>query len=84
MFVIVTKHYRMGDRLATIDMSQKLGAVPLWERWRWVSIWQRGQGRVLSPYQVAPWSIQQFGHNRHGPKIEGLCPVGEVKLGFHL
>jgi len=35
-------------------------------------------GRGLRPYQVASWSIQPFGHNRHhGPKIGwGLCPFG--------
>ena len=39
--------------------------------------------RSLFPYQVASWSIQPFGHNRHGPKIGGLCPFwGE--LGPHL
>jgi len=27
------------------------------------------------PYQVPSWSIQQFGHNRHGPKIGGLRPL---------
>jgi len=33
----------------------------------------------LPPYQVTFWSIQPFGHNRHGPKIGGLCGffVGE-------
>ena len=25
--------------------------------------------RGLPPYQVASWSIQLFGHNRHGPKL---------------
>jgi len=28
-------------------------------------------GRRLPPYQVASWSIQPFGHNRHGPKTGG-------------
>jgi len=34
-----------------------------------------GQGRGLPPCQVSSWSIQPFGHNRHGPKIGGgqLC-----------
>jgi len=27
-------------------------------------------------YQVAFWSIQPFGHNRHGSKIGRLCPFG--------
>jgi len=29
-------------------------------------------GRNRPPYQVASWSIQPFGHNRDGPKIEGV------------
>jgi len=28
----------------------------------------------LSPYQVASWSIQPFGHNRYGRKIGGALP----------
>ena len=36
---------------------------------------QCGLGQDLPPYQVASWSIQPFGHNRHGPKIGGLCPI---------
>jgi len=31
-------------------------------------------GRGLPPYKVVSWCIQPFGHNRHGPKIRGLCP----------
>jgi len=27
----------------------------------------------LPPFQVSSWSIQPFGHNRHGPKLEGCC-----------
>jgi len=34
---------------------------------------QCGPGRGLPPYQVASWSIQPFGHNRHGPKSGGCC-----------
>jgi len=43
-----------------------------------------GQGQP--PYQEALWSIQTFGHNRHGPKIgRGLCPFfGRGELGAHL
>ena len=35
-------------------------------------------GWGLSPYQVASWSIQPFGHNRHGPKTGcgGCAPLG--------
>jgi len=32
---------------------------------------QSGLGWGLSPCQVASWSIQPFGHNKHGPKIRG-------------
>ena len=32
---------------------------------------QCGLGRGLPRYQVASWSIQPFGHNRHGPKTVG-------------
>ena len=50
------------------DMGRKLGAVPFLGR---------GELRphlTSSPYQVASWSIQPFGYNRHGPKIGwGLC-----------
>ena len=31
-------------------------------------------GRGLPLYQVACWSIQLFGHNRHGRKVGVLCP----------
>jgi len=43
-----------------------------------------GFGRGLPSYQVASWSIQQFGHDIHGPKNGGLCPFGEGELGPHL
>ena len=33
----------------------------------------------------ASWSMQPFGHNRHGPKIEGFVPfLGSGELGLHL
>jgi len=35
---------------------------------------QCGLGRGLLPYQVASSFIQQFNHNRHGPKTGRLCP----------
>jgi len=43
----------------------------------WVSrhLTQCGQDRGLPPYQVASWSIQPFGHNRHRPKIGGCCAL---------
>ena len=38
-----------------------------------------GLDRGLPSYQVASLSIQPFGHNKHRPKIGGLCmcPFGE-------
>jgi len=34
---------------------------------------------------MASWSIQPFGHNKHGPKIGGLCPLfGGGEQGPHL
>jgi len=64
----------MGDRLATIDLGQKLGAVPL-------------MGEAGSPCNTifpGPRAIFVLSgilypavfHNRHGPKIGGLCPLG--------
>jgi len=62
----------MGDRLATINMGQKLAAVPLLGGAWYFILTQRRLDRALPPYQVASWSIQPFGHNRHGPKIGGV------------
>jgi len=64
----------MGDRLATVDMGRKLGAVPFGELGPHVT--QCGLGRGLPSYQVASWSIQPFGHNRYGPKIGDCAPFG--------
>jgi len=62
----------MGNRLATIDMGQKLGGcVPFGEGELGPHLAQCGLGRGLLPYQVACWSMQPFGHNSHGPKIGG-------------
>ena len=38
---------------------------------------QCGLGRGLLPYQVAPSSIQPFGHNKHGPQNgwRWVCPL---------
>jgi len=64
----------MGDRLTTIDMSQKLGAVPFFKGGSWIpNLTQCGLGRGLPSYLVASWSIQPFSHNRHGPKSGGCC-----------
>jgi len=43
-------------------MGQKVGAAVL-----------RGLGQGLSLYQVASWSIQPLGHNRHGSKSLGAA-----------
>jgi len=58
----------MGDRLATTDMDRKLGACAVL-RELGPHLTQCGLGRGLPPYQMLSWSIQPFGHNRHGPRI---------------
>jgi len=68
----------MGDRLATVDMGQKLGRavrpVPLMGEAASPcnTLWP---GRGLPLYRVVSWSVQPFDHNKHGPKIGGLCPL---------
>jgi len=60
----------MGMHLATVDMSLKLGGCCVPFRGELSShLTQCVLDRCLPPYQVASWSIQPFGHNRHGPKI---------------
>ena len=68
----------MGDNLATIDVSLKLGAVPLFGGGAGSYVTQCGLRWGLPSYQVASSSIQPYGHNRHGPKFggRGLCPLG--------
>jgi len=67
-------------------MGRKSGAaVPLF----WVELGphltQCCLGQGPPPYQVASWSTQPYGHNRHWLKIgEGLCPFGRGVLGPHL
>jgi len=57
---------RMGDRLATIDMGRKLGAVPLFGEGELGShLAQCGLGRGLPPCQVASWSMQPFNNNNN-------------------
>ena len=65
----------MGDRLATIDMGRKLGAVPpFWVGELGPHLTQCGLDRGLPSYQVASWYIQAFGHNTHGRrKVGGGC-----------
>ena len=65
----------MGDRLATIDMGQKLGTVPLLEGELGPHVTQCGLGRGLPSYQVASGCIQPFSHNKHG-QIIGAVPLG--------
>jgi len=60
-----------------------MGLPHLWGELR-PHLTQCGLGRDLPPYQVASWSIQPFGHNRHGPKIGGCAPFGGEELGPHL
>ena len=64
----------MGDRLATINMDRKVEGC--------YAPFLGGAGcpsNTLSPgprptsYQVVSWSIQPFGHNRHGPKRGWGC-----------
>jgi len=72
----------MGDRLATINMSRKRrAAVPLPGELG-PHLTQCGLGRGLSPYQVASWSIQPFGHYI-GRKL-GAIPLLGGELGPHL
>ena len=51
------------------------------------TMWPGPVGRGLPPYQVASWSIQPFGHNRHGPKSAGAAVPPFLRggeLGRHL
>jgi len=58
-------------------MGQKLGlCFPLFWGGGGNHLTQCRLGRCLPSYQVAFWSMQPFGHNRHGPKIRRLCPFG--------
>jgi len=65
----------MGDRLATTDMSRKLGGcAPFFEGELGPHLTQRCLGRGLPSYQVASWFIQPFRYNRHGRKVGGCDP----------
>ena len=68
-----------SSRLATIDMGRKLGGCAFLELRPHLT--QRRLGRSLPQYQVASWSIQPMGHNKHGPQIGGLCPFGGEGAG---
>jgi len=65
----------MGDRLATIDMGRKVGVCC-------APFHGGGAGPRPTLYQVASWSMQPFGHNRHGPKMAVPLFRGE-ELGPH-
>jgi len=51
------------------------GCAPLGEEEQDPHLEQCGLGRDLPPCQVASWSLQPSGHNRHGTKIGGFCPA---------
>jgi len=64
----------MGDRLATVDMGRKFGAVHFFEGELGPHLKQSRLGRGLPAHQVASKSIQPFGRNGHWPKIGGCAP----------
>jgi len=70
----------MGDSLATIDMGEKRGCCAPFGRGVGSpsnTMWTGSRSTFV--YKVASWSIQPFGHNRHGPKSGVLCPfLGEL------
>jgi len=69
-------HLDPSSCLATIDMGRKVGGCALF--WRGELGPLLTQCRLeggLPPYEVASWSIQPFGHNRYGPKIEAAMPL---------
>jgi len=72
----------MGDRLVTIDMARKLGAVPLFGGAGSPSntMWP-GPRPTFVPSDIL--ILQPFGHKRHGPKIGGCASLGK-ELGAHL
>ena len=75
-------HLHTSSRLVTIDTGQKLGPCTFHAGDAGSPSNTTSLGRGLPRYQVAYCSIQQFGHNRYGPKIGGSCaPLGEGELG---
>jgi len=75
----------MGDRLATIDMFQKVGAAVFLSvhgtRELGPHLTQCRLSRGLPPYQVISGSIQPFGDNRHGLRfIRMQCECGEAAM----
>jgi len=78
----------MGDRVATIYimyMGRKEGVLCTFSGELYgPHLTQCGLWRDLSPYQVASWSIQPFGHNTQGPKSGGAVPPFGGELDPHL
>jgi len=69
-------HLDASSSLATIEMGWKLeGLYPLFgEEELGPHLAQCVPDRGPPPCQVPSWSIQPFGHNRHGPKTGGSAP----------
>jgi len=74
-------HLDPTSHLATTDVGRKLGAVPLFRGEQGPHLKQCCMGWGLPLYQVASCSKQPFGHNRHRPKIGGLCPFADGGAG---
>jgi len=78
-------HLDISSRLATIDITGKWGGVlcPVFRGELGPHLTQCCLGRRLLHYQEASWSIQSFGHKRHGSKIGGRAPffvgMGPIK-----
>jgi len=72
-YLITKWHLDPSSRLTTTDIGQNWGLCPFWGREQGPRLAQCRLGRCLPPYQVASWSIQPFRHNRHEPKLGGLC-----------
>jgi len=72
----------------------------IWPQWKWAENWgmcrlfgegelgphlgQFGLGRGPLPCQVPSWSLQPFGHNRHGPKTGSSAHFWGGELDPHL
>jgi len=78
--------FHPSNRLATIDMGQKLGGggCALFSGGSWVPI--EHKVAWAEAYLHTKWhqSIQPFGHNGHWPKIGGSVPLRGGELGPHL
>ena len=74
-------HLDPSSHLPTTDMDRNLGAVHLGGVELGLHLTQCCPGRGLTSYQVAFWSIQPFGHKKHGPKIGGCAPFWGGRAG---